>query len=141
MCKKYKIDYVLVLSVMQTESEFSSHDKCKNQVGGGFSVGLLQINDQYIDWYKELINVDEYDIYDDKQNIETGIAILRCYKNYWINQGITDEDTLWYYVLNCYNMGIEGYKKCIKNTGKLSREYDRKVMKNKINLEMNGGIE
>jgi hypothetical protein len=141
ICKKYKIDYVFVLSVMQTESEFKSYDKCKNQVGGGYSVGLLQINDQYIDWYKELINVEDYDIYDDKQNIETGVAILRCYKNYWIKQEITDEDTLWCYVLNSYNMGIEGYKNYIKNTSEISRDYDKKTLKNKIKLEIDGGIE
>jgi hypothetical protein len=139
-CKKYEMDYIFVLSVFATESEFKSGVKSKNQVGGGYSVGIGQLNQNYIKWFGELTKIEKFDIYNDKHNIEGSVAVLKFYRDYWINQGITDEDSLWYYTLGAYNMGIDGYKKYIKNTGEVSRHYDRKVMKNKIKLEQDGGL-
>lgn len=138
ICKKYRMDYIFVLSVFATESEFRSEVKSKNQIDGGYSVGIGQLNQNYIKWFSKLTNIENFDIYDNKHNIEGSIAVLKFYRDYWINQGITDEDNLWYYTLGAYNMGIEGYKKYVKNTGEVSRHYDRKVLKNKIKLEQGG---
>jgi hypothetical protein len=139
-CKKYEMDYIFVLSVFATESEFKSYDKSKNQVGGGYSIGIGQLNENYIKWFGELTKIEKFDIYNDKHNIEGSVAVLKFYRDYWINQGITDEDSLWFYTLGAYNMGIDGYKKYIRSTGEVSRHYDRKVMKNKIKLEQDGGL-
>ncbi|MDD4779125.1 MAG: transglycosylase SLT domain-containing protein [Tissierellia bacterium] len=140
IAKEHNLGYTLILGLIWTESEFKSEAKCKNQGSSGYSVGLCQINNQYIKWYKELLNVKDYDIHDDKQNIKTGIVVLRVYKDYWISQGITSEEDLWCYTLGSYNRGIEGYKKYIKNTGKINTDYDKKVLKNKIKLEEDGGM-
>jgi hypothetical protein len=138
ICKKYDIDYITVLSVFATESEFKSYDKSKNQVGGGYSIGIGQLNQNYIKWFGELTAIENFDIYDNKHNIEGSIAVLKFYQDYWISEGITDEDGLWYLTLNSYNMGIEGYKGYLKSSDSMSRHYDRKVLKNKIKLEQGG---
>jgi hypothetical protein len=141
MSKKYDTDYMLVMSVFATESEFKSNTKSKNQVGGKSSVGIGQLNENYIEWFGELTGIKNFDIYDNRHNIEGSIAVLKFYNDYWKNnvEGISEED-LWYYALNSYNLGIEGFKKYVRNTGKISRSYDKKVLKNKIKLEMDGGI-
>jgi len=64
-----------------------------------------------------------------------GIAGLKYYKNYWIEQGVTDEETLYFYILNSYNMGINGYISYIRITNQLSRSYDRLVSNYKFELE------
>lgn len=140
-CKKYEMDYIFVLSVFATESEFKSGVKSKNQVGGGYSVGIGQLNQNYIKWFEELTGIEDFDIYNDKHNIEGSITVLKFYRDYWKNnvEGMSEEE-LWYFTLNSYNMGINGFKKYIRNTGNISRSYDRKVMKNKIKLEQDGGL-
>jgi hypothetical protein len=142
MCKKYEMDFIFVLSVFATESEFKSYDKSKNQIGGGYSIGIGQLNENYIDWFEELTRIEDFDIYNDKHNIEGSIAVLKFYRDYWKNnvEGMSEEE-LWYFTLNSYNMGINGYKSYLKNTGEMSRSYDRKVLKNKIKLEQDGGLE
>lgn len=140
-CKEYNMDYIFVLSVFATESEFKSYAKCKNQVGNGYSVGIGQLNENYTKWFSELTGIENFDVYNDKHNIEGSIAVLKFYRDYWKNNvDEISEEELWYFTLNSYNMGINGYKSYIRNTGETSRHYDRKVLKNKIKLE-NGGIE
>jgi membrane-bound lytic murein transglycosylase MltF len=141
ICKKYEMDYMFVLSVFATESEFKSGAKCKNQVGKGYSVGIGQLNQNYIKWFSELTGIENFDIYNDKHNIEGSVAVLKFYRDYWKNnvEGISEED-LWFFTLNSYNMGINGYKSYVRNTGEISRHYDRKVLKNKTKLEVDGGM-
>jgi hypothetical protein len=137
--KKYDIDYMLIMSIFATESEFKSYNKSKNQVGGGSSIGIGQLNENYIKWFGELTSIENFDIYNDRNNIEGSIAVLKFYNDYWRNnaEGISEEE-LWFFTLNSYNMGIDGFKKYMKNTGKINREYDRKVLENKIKLEQGG---
>jgi hypothetical protein len=139
MCEKHQMDFTFVLSVMQTESSFRPKAKCKNQSSRGYSLGLMQLNNQYIKWYKELTEDKQFNIWDEKDNIHAGILVLKHYRDYWINQGIEDEDGLWYLTLNSYNCGVEGIKRIYKKTGIVSRSYDRKVLENKLEIE--GGIE
>jgi hypothetical protein len=138
-CEKYDMDYMYVLSVMATESEFKSKAKSKNQVGGGHSISYMQLNNQYIEWYIELTGIKDFNIWNEKHNIEGGIAVLKFYRDYWKNnvEDISEEE-LWYFALNSYNMGINGFKSYVRDTGEISRHYDRKVMKNKIKLEQGG---
>lgn len=139
MCKKHQMDFTFVLSVMQTESSFRPEAKSKNQGSRGYSISYMQLNDQYIKWYKELTNNPKFNIWKAEDNILGGILVLKHYRDYWINQGIEDEDGLWYLTLNSYNCGVEGIKKIYKKTGVVSRNYDRKVLQNKLEIE--GGIE
>jgi hypothetical protein len=141
MSKKYDMDYFYIMSVFLTESEFESGAKSKNQIGGGSSIGIGQLNENYIKWFSELTSIKDFDIYDDKDNIEGSIAVLKFYNDYWRNniEEISEEE-LWYFSTNSYNLGIEGFKEYMRNTGKITRNYDRKVLKNKIKLEINGGM-
>jgi hypothetical protein len=134
MCEKYDVDMATILSVIKTESLFKHEVKSSNLSEKGYSIGLMQLNENYIDWYGELTGLDEeFDINNIYHNIEGGIAIWKFYKSYWEKKGLTG-DKLLIYTSNAYNMGIVGFKKYIKNTGQISRSYDRKVMRYKKEL-------
>lgn len=70
LSSKHNIDPYLILSIIQTESNFNTNAKSSN------SYGLMQIN--YNIWKKEL-NIDKNKIYDINYNIELGIKILKIY--------------------------------------------------------------
>jgi soluble lytic murein transglycosylase-like protein len=135
MSKKYDMDYLFVLSVMMTESSFRVNVKNENIGSHGYSISLMQLNNQYIKWYKELTDDSQFDIWDAKDNIHAGILVLKYYRDYWINKGIDNEELLFNFVLNSYNMGITGFNNYIASTGNISRNYDEKVLENKIYLE------
>lgn len=133
-CEQYDVNMENILAIIKTESDFEHDVKSKNQIGGNYSVGIMQLNANYIGWFGELTELnEEFDINNIYHNIEGGIAVWKFYKNYWEKQGLSG-DKLLIYSQNSYNMGIEGFKKYIKNTGSISRSYDRKVNRHKEDL-------
>lgn len=120
LCKKYNIDYLLVISILKLESNFQA-----DLISETSDLGIAQINSTYIGWYVELAGLDleNYDPFDIKDSIAMCIAGLDYYRNYWLKKGITDEETLIIYTLNTYNMGYN-YKNYIIENGTIHRDYD-----------------
>lgn len=130
ICEKYEIEYELVLAVINHESNFNtdliSYNKDKNGNILSYDQGLFQINNIYEDWYAELAGLEDFNTLDIYDNIRMGIAGLTYYLNRWDGKEIQ--------ALNEYNMGIAGYKKYRIKTKKISRSYDRKILKIKENM-------
>jgi hypothetical protein len=138
MCKKYNVDYIFAMSIMRTESSFNIKAKCKNNTDNYYSRGLMQLNERYISEFVELTGIKDFNINNPLHNIEGGVAKLANLNRFWDKYELAEEDN-WYAVTNSYNLGLNKYKKQVISRGNFfSREYDRKVMKNKEKLE--GGI-
>ena len=137
-CEKYDVDVKLVLGIMKTESTFNHNVSSKNNSGGGSSCGIMQLNTarkSYIKWYGELTGIgDSFDYRNIYHNIEAGIAVYKYYRNYWEVKGYKGTE-LNIRALNSYNMGIANFERYIRNTGSISRSYDKKVYKNMEGLE------
>lgn len=130
LCNQNNLSYELVLAVVELESGYN-----KNLLSPTNDGGLFQINLNYADFYAQLAGLEEYDVFNFEDSCRMGIAGLKYYKNYWIEQGITDDETLYFYTLNSYNMGANGYVSYVKTTNQLSRSYDRLVSKYKFEIE------
>jgi hypothetical protein len=138
MCKEYDVDYIFALSIMRTESSFKVNAKCKNLTDNYYSRGLMQLNERYISEFVELTEIKDFNINNPKHNIEGGVAKLSNLNKFWGKYELGEEDN-WYAVTNSYNLGLNKYKKQVTSRGSFfTREYDRKVLKNKEKLE--GGI-
>lgn len=130
LCIQADLSYELVLAIVELESGYN-----KDLLSPTNDGGLFQINLGYADFYAQLANLENYDVYNFEDSCRMGIAGLKYYKNYWIEQGVTDQETLYFYILNSYNMGVNGYISYIRTTNQLSRSYDRLISKNKFELE------
>ena len=118
LCKEYGIDYLLVISVLKLESNFQA-----DLISETSDLGIAQINSAYIDWYAQLAGLETYDPFDLKDSISMCVAGLDYYRNYWLKNGITDEEMLIIYTLNTYNMGYN-YKNYIIENGTIHRNYN-----------------
>lgn len=140
MCKKYSENYSLVRAIMATESNFKEDAKCQNKTDSFYSRGYMQLNERFIEEFKELTGIEDFDIMNPYHNIEAGVAKIHNLRELWSEYDISDED-MFLAITNSYNLGFEKFKKAVTKKGFYSREYDRKVLKNKIKLEQDGGIE
>jgi hypothetical protein len=139
ICKKYDESYMFIMAIIFTESTFQEDVKCKNKTDDLYSIGLMQLNERFIDTFKNLTGIKDFDINNPRHNIEGCIAMIHNLREQWSQYDISDEDML-LAITNSYNLGFEKYKNAVMRKGFYSREYDRKVMKNKIKLETDGGI-
>jgi soluble lytic murein transglycosylase-like protein len=139
ICQKYYIDFELALSVMWFESNFDINCVSYNKNSRGKVIskdfGIFQINSLYKGWYAKLARLSVYDVINPYDNIQMGIAGLAFYKNHWNKTYDTTELKIRF--INSFNMGIDGFKKYVRNTGKISRAYDRKILNYKKNLMSN----
>lgn len=134
ICEEYDVDMEIILGIMKTESDFRHNVSSKNNIGGGRSVGVTQLNENYIDWYGELTELCEgFDINNIHHNILGGVLVYKFYKDYWERQGY-EGDELIIHSLNSYNMGIQGFKNYKRKYNAISRSYDKKVLNYKNNL-------
>jgi hypothetical protein len=138
MSKKYDIDYMLIMSIMYTESSFNEKVKSKNKTDNYYSIGLMQLNQRYESEFIELTGKQDFNIYDSYDNILGGIAKIYNLKELWSKYDISDED-MFLAITNSYNKGFGAYKNDVVGRGFFNRDYDKKVLENKIKLEMNGG--
>ena len=129
LCQKYEVNTEIILAIMKTESEFKHEISSLNQSEGGRSVGISQLNENYIDWYCKLTGINNFDITNIKNNIEGGVAVFKYYYDYWKQRGYVGKE-LEIYALNSYNMGVQGYQNYLKRYGNISRSYDQKVFRN-----------
>jgi len=128
-CKEYEVNMKVILSIMSVESDFTQEIKSKNNIGGNYSVGIMQLNNNHIDWFAELTNIKEFDINNIYHNIEGGIAVYKNYNDYWRQKGYKDKE-LKRITLLSYNRGICGAKKHMN----LNDDYIEKVIEVKYNI-------
>ena len=134
VCKEYDVDMEVMLGIMKTESDFRHNIKSKNNIGGNYSVGICQLNNNYTDWVGKLTGLnDEFDINNIHHNILGGVLVYQFYRDYWEKQGYSGKE-LNIHILNSYNMGIQGFKNYKKKYSVTSRSYDKKVLNYKNNL-------
>lgn len=107
-CVDYDVDYMLVLAIMDVESDYRA-----DAIGSG-NYGLMQINQSNHDYISETIGVTDF--LDPKQNIEAGI--------FWLS-GITPDDPSM--KLMVYNMGGRRAKE-LWNQGIYSTSYSISVL-------------
>jgi len=130
LCNQNNLSYELVLAVVKLESGYN-----KDLLSPTNDGGLFQINLNYADFYAQLAGLENYDVFNFEDSCRMGIAGLKYYKNYWIEQGIIDDETLYFYMLNSYNMGTNGFISYVRTTNQISRSYDRLVSKYKFEIE------
>ncbi len=134
ICEEYDVDMEIILGIMKTESDFRHNVSSKNNVGGGRSIGIAQLNENYVEWYGDLTGMgNDFDIDNVHHNILGGVLVYKSYRDYWERQGY-EGDELIIHSLNSYNMGIQGFKNYKRKHNIISRNYDKKVLNYKNNL-------
>lgn len=111
LCEGYNIDWTLVMSVIQHESNFN--EAC---VSSTHDYGLMQINKCNHEWLKDTLGVTDF--LDSKQNVRAGVFVLRkLFEEY----GDTNM------VLMSYNMGSGGARR-LWNEGIYESRYSKAVL-------------
>lgn len=72
----YHLDRTLIFSVIKVESNFDKN--AKSQAG---AFGLMQITSPTADYIAKLLKVDEYDLYDERTNINFGCFYIKYLLN------------------------------------------------------------
>lgn len=138
-CKKNNWSYDLILAQLNLESNLDPNCKSYNS-NGTTDCGLAQINNEpdNMKWYgEELAGIKKFDPFNPYHAIDACIAGMNFHRAYWKKQGITGENLV-RYTLNTYNMGLGGFQKYLRNTGRSSRGYDREISRFKNQLQKNG---
>lgn len=130
ICKKYGIQYELLLAVMYCESGFNVN------ASSGTAYGLCQIHySNYSNLSSKLGITDLFDPYD---NMTSGAYMLSLYLNN--ARKFVSEDSVEVYALNSYNMGDAAYYSQCFSQGILNRAYSNKVISVKNSLISRGTI-
>lgn len=132
ICEEYDVDVEIILGIMKTESDFRHNVSSKNNIGGKRSVGITQLNENHVNWYRELTQNNSFNINNIKDNIKGGVLVYHNYKSYWQKQGYEGEELISRSLL-AYNRGVNGSKKYIKKNG-INHNYVTKVLNYKNNL-------
>lgn len=126
---KKNVSYEMILSMMKLESNFDN-----SLISVTNDYGIMQINKNFADWYAELAELETYNIRNFKDNVRMGISGIAFYCDFYRQKGMSEE-LVFYYGLNSYNMGINGYKQYVSNNTNISRAYDRRILDFKTKLE------
>lgn len=144
LCYDNIVSYELIITMLYQESKFNPKAVNKNIANRGgerkvtsVDKGIAQINSRYQDEYANLagISTEEFNPYNPNHGILACVSAIKFLREYWINQGISSEEDLWYYTIGAYNRGIQGFKSYIKRTGKLSTSYHEAIYEYKTQLE------
>ena len=132
VCKKYGVQYELLLAIMYKESGFNP-----SAVGGGNSYGLCQIHVSNFSNLRAKLGVSNFtDPYD---NMTAGAYLLSHYFAA-ARSKVSDADAVEAYALNAYNMGEGIYFTNCYSQGILHRGYSNSVRAIRNSLVANGGI-
>lgn len=112
LCKKYDLDYCLVMALIELESSFNP-----KAVSSTNDYGLMQINKCNHSSLKKTLGISDF--MDPYQNMEAG-----CYMLSEIQKSVGKEPAL---ILMSYNMGTETAKKKWNN-GTRSTSYTRHIL-------------
>ena len=113
LTQEYDLPAGLLLAVAEVESDFNP--SCKT----GKCHGLMQIHSSYAKEYAALAGLDSYDLFDYKDSMRIGAAMLADYIERY-------EGDL-HFALMCYNLGEWGAK-AKRRDGVSSTGYSRKVI-------------
>lgn len=145
LCDNNNLSYELVLSVQYVESKFNT-DAVNINKNNTRDFGLFQLNSKFLEEYRTyaiqycwLSKDIKFDVTNPDHNIRAGIGLLVHLRDYYKDKGMSDEQ-MYYYIVNSFHQGKEGYLKDVKRTGTLSRGYDRRVSEVKEQLETTNSI-
>lgn len=127
-CDKYGLDINLVLGVIATESNYDSQ-----AISSTNDYGLFQINKVNLNQLTKIFG--EINLLNEDDNIRAGVYLLNQNRQYWINQGYSDED-VFSLMLISYHRGQKGAEGYISRHG-IRSDYVNKVLENKNRLEVN----
>jgi soluble lytic murein transglycosylase-like protein len=127
--EQYELSPELVFAVIKQESNFDIIAVSKTN-----DYGLMQINKRYAKSFADELGITDFNILDPFQNLQVGIYILAKHRNYWRQQGYSDEE-VFDLTLSSYHQGR--YRTKVKG---VSRGYCDRVYKYKEKLEITGGL-
>jgi len=131
MCKKYKVEYEMMLALMRVESGYNT-----NSVGAG-AYGLCQISGGNLSYLRR--NIGTTNLMDPYQNIKAGTYWLSRYINSWSNEA--KGEVLSLHALNSYNWGEGRYRQYLKKgNSATSWYYGKRVLAIRDKLIENGGL-
>jgi soluble lytic murein transglycosylase-like protein len=116
ICREYKVDYEMALSVMDVESEGQANATNHNK-NGTVDRGYMQINSVNYQWLNDELGVTDF--YNPWQNIKAGVFML---------SDLMERHSDTHEILMSYNMG-ERRTRQLQKKGIYSSAYSRKVMK------------
>lgn len=125
------LSYELLLSILKVESGFDKEAVSETQ-----DFGISQIHKPYASYWAFVANLEEYDLFDFKDNIKMAVANLATCREYWLEQypDISDE-VLVFYMLGSYNRGLAGFTKYCKENNTYITNYAQIVLNYKMQLE------
>jgi soluble lytic murein transglycosylase-like protein len=128
LCEQYELSVSLVIALIDLESEgtFDNNLICEN-TNGSKDIGIMQLNSKNFVYFGELINEPNFDAKNIYHNLQAGIKYLSILKED-LKDKYSDEELRIRY-LNSYNMGVNGYKRFVKKTGKINRAYSDRILK------------
>lgn len=147
LCEMNDLSYEMVLGFFHLESEgfkldLISYNRDRSGRVTSYDSGIAQINSRYLEEYRQhaikYCGLDEnsrFDPLNPEHGIRAGIGGLLYYRDYWKSKKVDNEEELFSYSVNSYNMGTESYKKYVLATGETSRSYDRQILHRKSLLE------
>jgi len=130
--QKYNLSYELILAIMFAESSF------RIDADSGSSKGLFQLNRNTYPWIAQRLNIEKFNPFNARQNIQAGVWYLSYLRDYWYRQGLSDEEVLAPLLIS-YHRGIQGSYRYMKKYG-LESNYVDKVFEIKTKLEREGTI-
>lgn len=132
MCKKYGVEYELLLALMYVESGYNA-----KATGSGGAIGMCQIMSSNLSYLRR--NIGTTNLYDPYQNIKAGAYWLSRYIKSWSNEATGE--TLYLHALNSYNWGEGGYRRYLrKGNNASSWYYGKRIVAIKNRLIANGGL-
>jgi len=140
LCAKNNLSYELALAVFHYESKFNLKAIGKNK-NGSTDQGISQLNNRYTNTYKEYaIKYSDFpenqvfNVFNADHSIRAGIGTMVYLRNFWEKKGVPNELMI-EYLTGSFNLGIEGFKKYVKQTGRIEREYSRQIHLRKDKLK------
>ncbi|MEG1008865.1 MAG: transglycosylase SLT domain-containing protein [Clostridia bacterium] len=131
MCKKYGVNYELMLAIMYKESGYNP-----SAFGGGNSYGLCQIHISNHGKLRSKLGVSNF--FDPYDNITAGVYMFSIYLN--SARKVVGSDLVNVYALNSYNMGEGSYFTNCYSRGVIHRGYSTSILNIRDRLLTNGGI-
>lgn len=140
---EYDLDWNLVKAVLFLESRYNikretyNYDKKGNIIST--DKGLAQINNQWLEWYGRLAEIEIPDPFNPIHSIKMCCAGL----NYWKERAskyVKNEEELIIYYLNFYNVGEQGFLRYVEKHDTIDRAYSDRILEFKAMLDEYGYI-
>ncbi len=130
LSEEFGISFELIISMMKIESNYQT-----DLISETSDYGIMQLNSKNHDFFAKLSGLKTYDVFNFYDNVTMGVNYLAYLRDYWIGQGITSQEELYFHMINSYNQGCLGYTTYKERTGLLTRSYDQKITAYKSKLE------